>query len=238
MVQRLLARTRTTGLRMLRSRIRKGGTQSLLASLLLLIVITPLPEKGAAAGVLTLFASLIVLAGVYAVATDRRHFLIACILGIPALLGEWVALIVRVPLLELASTVLAVPFYAYVIITVLSHVLREGEVSLDRMYGAVAVYLLMGLAWGAGFAFIESVRPGSFFIAAALNPDGVLSGADLLYYSFVTLTTSGFGDIVPASSLARTLSILEAVGGVMYVAILVSRLAGLIRLPGRTTPGG
>ena len=74
---------------------------------------------------------------------------------------------------------------------------------------------------------VETIQPGSFFIRPEQNLDGILSQADFIYYSFATLTTLGYGDITPATSHVRSLAILEAVTGTLYIAVLIARLVGL-----------
>ena len=79
------------------------------------------------------------------------------------------------------------------------------------------------------FQLVEGMQPGSFYIDPARNVDGIVNWADLLFYSFATLTTLGYGDITPITSPARSLAALEAVTGVLYIAFLVARLVGLHR---------
>ena len=103
----------------------------------------------------------------------------------------------------------------------IEEVVYGGDVDVNRLIGAACVYLLMGVAWGVILYYLEVLVPGSF--------DGLPEGADdetihaFLYYSFVTLTTLGYGDIVPVSPLAQTLSYLEAVSGTIYLAVLGRR---------------
>ena len=103
------------------------------------------------------------------------------------------------------------------------HALRPGAVDAERIFAALDAYLLAGLVFGVCYWVLEQTWRGSF---------GVASGHDLdlgraVYLSFVTIATLGYGDIVPASNSARGLTILEAVGGQMYLAVLVARLVSL-----------
>jgi len=77
------------------------------------------------------------------------------------------------------------------------------------------------------YVLIERLHPGSFFINPAYRTGTPIDGSDFLYYSYTTLTTLGYGDIVPVTSQARSVSIVEAIIGVMYLAIIISRLVGL-----------
>jgi hypothetical protein len=107
---------------------------------------------------------------------------------------------------------------------VLEHVFREGPITGDRVRGAIAAYLLLGLVWTFAYVLIERFSPGAIRATegAASN-----NNAHFAYYSFVTLTTLGYGDIVPVHPLARSLAIGEALVGQLYPAILIARLVSL-----------
>ena len=101
---------------------------------------------------------------------------------------------------------------------------RRGPVTSHRLVGAVVAYLLVGLTWAYVYDWLEVVRPGSFHGSA-----GAAEGSypTLLYYSFVTLTTVGYGDVTPVSSAARALSNLESLLGILYPAVLIGRLLSM-----------
>ena len=103
--------------------------------------------------------------------------------------------------------------------------LRSERVTGDTLCGAIAVYLMIGLTWSLGHGLLEYLRPGSYHVLAG-GPRPATS-KDLLYFSYVTLATLGYGDVVPAADGARSLAVLEALGGTIYLAILVARLIGL-----------
>jgi hypothetical protein len=100
-------------------------------------------------------------------------------------------------------------------------------VTADKIYGALCVYLLIGLTWGFMFLTLEGVQPGSFSLGQG-QPNGIAKDpATLVYFSFVTLSTVGYGDITPLSPPARSLAFMEAIIGQIYLAVLVARLVGL-----------
>ena len=101
------------------------------------------------------------------------------------------------------------------------------RVTHDTIYGALSVYLLMAIAWGAAYLLLETVQPGAILLDAARHPNQMMDWSDCVFYSFVTLTSLGYGDIVPMTAQARSLSILEAVSGIMYVAVLIARLVSI-----------
>lgn len=119
-------------------------------------------------------------------------------------------------------------FLAFSTWTILSSIFRAKQVTLDLLSGAVVAYLMLGICWGGLYSIIELTAPGSFSFP---DPDGK-AGSSLFYFSFVTLTTLGYGDILPIAKIARTAAYLEAVTGVMFTAILIAGLVGNIRRGG------
>jgi hypothetical protein len=128
----------------------------------------------------------------------------------------------------LAVLSLIVLFLCYSIWIILNSIFRRKLFTADLISGAVLSYLLLGIAWGALNALIETISPGSFSFPS--DTDLQNTGSALVYHSFVTLTTLGYGEILPMTRFARTSAYLEAATGVMYCAILV---AGLISNIGR-----
>ena len=113
----------------------------------------------------------------------------------------------------------------------LVRVFAPGPVTSYRLVGAVVAYLLVGLTWGYVYDLLEVVRPGSFQAVRGMAEG---SYPTVLYYSFVTLTTVGYGDVTPVSSAARALSNLESLVGILYPAVLIGRLLSM--QTGRNTP--
>jgi hypothetical protein len=107
---------------------------------------------------------------------------------------------------------------------VLAQVFSRGPVTVHRIQGAVAVYLLLGLAWASAYELLSLRHPDAFTGAAG---SGEGAGENWLYFSFVTLTTMGYGDITPVHPAARSLATLEALVGQLYPAILLARLVSL-----------
>ncbi len=116
---------------------------------------------------------------------------------------------------------LEIVFMTTVGLSILGKVLSPGPVTLDKIFGAISVYLLAGLVLGLGFELLEMLEPGS--LTGALNSEGSGS-SDMVYFGYVTLTTLGYGDIVPVTPKARSLAMLGAIFGPLYVAILIARL--------------
>ena len=105
---------------------------------------------------------------------------------------------------------------------VLFRVLRKGEITLYRVQGAVAAYLLLGLAWTSAYEVVLLASPSAFRF-----PDANADLLSLLYFSFVTLTTVGYGDITPVLPVARSLAVSEAPAGQIFPAVLIARLVSM-----------
>lgn len=116
-------------------------------------------------------------------------------------------------------------FYIWAITLAAKRVLFTGAIDANKIVGAICIYLLMGLIWAIMYLFIAQAVPASFNgLEQVIWYDNF---ADVAYYSFVTLTTLGYGDISPVAPIARFLVYMEAVVGVFYMAILVASLIGV-----------
>ena len=199
----------------------------LLATLLLLIILGPVVETTALGRVaLLILFSLLLLASTY-VASERRLGLIVAV----GLVVSWAVLAWVQPFDEdiangLITDGLAICLLLYALGLLLQRIVTVSESNFDILCGAVAVFLLIGVVWGVWYRFIETLEPGSF----ALTRTGEAVGwSDFIYFSLATLTTVGYGDIAPTSPVARTWATLEAAAGVLYIALLISRLVSLYR---------
>ncbi len=161
-----------------------------------------------------------------AAADTLRRFRIGVVLAIPAAL-TWFAPNVTAISLVPASRALSVVFFGYVAVTLLRHVVRAQEVDAEILFGAACIYLFFALAWGLLYELVEGLQPGSLAVGGRPMSAGDSSGGAVMYFSFVTLTTLGYGDIAPVSQFARLLAMLEAVLGQLFMVFLVARLVGV-----------
>jgi len=118
-------------------------------------------------------------------------------------------------------------FNGIVTVALLRYVLDPHVISSDKVFGAVAAYVLIALTFACLFSMVQYIQTQAFHIAQVNDPDGKLTWSDLMYFSFTVLTSTGFGEITPITPMARSLIVIEQVLGVMYVAFLVARLANL-----------
>ncbi|HEV3341073.1 MAG TPA: ion channel, partial [Pirellulales bacterium] len=177
----------------------------LLVALLTLLVVQPiLGNHGLARLCYTTIWSIVLIATIFAISDVRWQRFVGVSLGLPILPAIWSRHLLSVPTaqtFEVPTFGLAAIFFAIVAVMVMRHLVRF-EVTADNVAGAVCAYLFLGLGIGALYAIIETLRPHSFQATGHLAEellDPVHRRSALVYFSFVTLTTAGFGDIVPAT---------------------------------------
>ncbi|HJU09535.1 MAG TPA: potassium channel family protein [Candidatus Binataceae bacterium] len=164
--------------------------------------------------------SLVIISGAIATIRDPRLVLVVVLLTFGSL-GVGFGDLERSNLyLHLFNDLYSIAFIGFLAVLILRQVLRTGPITWRRVEGSVAIYLLLGLLWSVCYEMTELVRPGSFRIAQNA-PAGL---PQLAYFSFTTLTTLGFGDIVPVHPLARSLAMLEGLVGQLFPVILIARL--------------
>lgn len=197
----------------------------LLATLVLLLLVSPTLEGSDAGGlVLSGLFSLLLLVGAFAVGRAYRDLAVVLLLSVPWVYLTWLHPVWSGNVFDELAGALLAACTLYISAVLLFSIVMAERVNHDVISGAIAVYLLMGIAWSVVFVLIEGLAPGSFSLGEADR--GTVWG-QLLYFSFATITTLGYGDVAPLSPVARIWAILEAVCGSMYLAVLISRLVGL-----------
>ncbi|MGF6401253.1 putative membrane protein [Pseudomonas frederiksbergensis] len=205
----------------------KGPYTYLLLLLLGLILLFPFLEEGIfARTLLGILFSIVLLVGAFATRQTRRGFILK--LGL-ALLGvglQWTALWTEsIAILGLAGIVytasLAVSFSG-----VLLYILKRGPITAGKLHGALAGYIMLAFVWSFVYALVEISSAGSF---GPGHLDFAQPGTffKLIYFSLTTLTTTGYGDIIPLTNHARSLVMVEEFSGVFYVGVVIARFAGL-----------
>ena len=177
--------------------------------------------------------SLLMISAVYACAEKGRTLIVALLFVIAAVVAEWVGYLMSLPGLSLGGRLLSAVFLAHVIRIIVRHMIHSRKVNANLIFGAISVYLLIGLFWAIAYSVLDVAQPESFNIKSLGVADDTATAPETVplyrfaYYSLVTLTTLGYGDIVPVTPLAQIASSLEAVVGQLYLAILVAGLVGL-----------
>ncbi len=180
--------------------------------------------------ILTLLSDLVfsILIGTttYALSTRRQYMIFALLLGLPAIILRWLYWIYLEQYLWVASYLLGISILLFCNFELFSFILQVKKVSQHTVNAAICIYLLLGVAWGMAYIVLETLAPGSFTLAELVNKPQALI-MEMQYYSIVTLTTLGYGDITPVTPWAKNLSALEAVIGQVYLTVLVARLVSL-----------
>jgi hypothetical protein len=197
----------------------------LFAALLVQLVMVPFLEDSAWGRIVLQTINIFVLfAAAVAVSDSRVCFGLAVILGVAALACQIAAFHQWEPQLLLLSRGLGAAFYFLTVSYLLTYVLRREVLTLDKLYGAAAAFLMLGVIWGYFYSILLYFHPGALTAGGA--PVEASQISEILYFSFTVLTTTGFGDITAAHPVARMLCVLEQVTGVLFIAILIARLAG------------
>jgi hypothetical protein len=174
-----------------------------------------------------LFFSLIIVAGVMTTFRQRWLVPLAISLAVASLAFTWLQAIHPVVGLAIVSTILKLIFLGFLFAVLIVQVFGPGLVTLHRIRGAITVYLLLGGMWSLLYHIVALVIPHSFHLTEGLADSQVVTQRLLTYFSFITLTTTGFGDITPAHPLTRTLAMFEALTGQLYLVITLARLVSL-----------
>ncbi len=207
-----------------------GRLRFLFAALMMLVAVMPFLRPGAlGAGILQVLFTLLLFSGLYAVSDGKRALAVAAVFAGPALVFAWAGRFTASTVLDGVGALLLACFLVFTAIEILKYVVRARRVTSELIFGAVSVYLMMGIVGALLFAVLDLWSPGSLRMpgGAGSAVDDATQFSAVAYYSFVTLTTLGYGDITPVSRLARSLSTMEAVTGQLYLAVLVARVVGL-----------
>jgi len=194
----------------------------LLIAILVQLLVYPIVERTEYKSIiLNILSTVVLVTAVYVIGFGRKQLITAIGLGGFAFVGIWYVVFVEPRYyLAILSVICRISFDVYVISLILVSLFRAKQVTSNTIYGAVSVYLLIGTMFSILYKFMETLMPGSFFISETRS-------LDFVFFSFTTLTTLGYGDITPVSAYARTATSLQAIIGVLYTAILISRFVGI-----------
>lgn len=203
-----------------------------LAALLVFLIIYGFfvyPLAGADGRTTTLAAcsfSMVLVLGVLATTKHQGARLGMVVLAALSFTSHWLHFFVREHVVHIVSAAAAALFFIALAALITARVFRSGDITVFRIYGAIAVYLLIGILWGELYILVYLLQPGSFYFDPSTQY-GEPPISELIYFSFTTLTTVGFGDIVPVHPIARSMATLEALVGQLYPAVLLARLVTL-----------
>jgi hypothetical protein len=197
-----------------------------LGALLLLYPYLEVSSQEQLPWLLALLNSIIVVLLVWAVSFNVRQFALILVFAVGSLAAEWMPTGERIELVRYVSRIL---LYGYALLMLIPYLLTHGheEQGSDQIFAGTSTYVLIGLTWTGLYEVVEWFYPMSFHIPSEYNIDAALTWSDFLYFSFTTLTTLGYGDMVPVSSQARSLAILESCTGVLFLAVMIARTIGI-----------
>jgi MFS family permease len=205
-----------------------GLTALLIFLLGYFIVLNSLGEFSFGRFLAHIFFSLVIVAGVLITFQKRWLSFLVIVLAVVSLALMWAEKIRPGKGLAVLTTGLSLIFLGILLAVVIAQVFREGQVTTHRIRGAIVIYLLLGVMWAFTYQVIALTIPEAFRM-----PEGLAAGdsnalrRELTYFSFVTLTTTGYGDITAVHPVARTLAMLEALAGQLYPAIVLAWLVSL-----------
>ena len=209
-------------------RFRRFTNVQLLVALGLLFFFFPFVEEVKGGDVIAaILLSLVLLCAVIAVADNKRIFLIALLLAVPAIVGRWISHfrpdLVPPPVFLISGLLLI----AFVVASLLRFVLRAPSVNTNVLCASISAYLMLGIMWTIAYWLVDQLTPGGAFAFNTSGERQSMQGFNAFYFSFITLSTVGYGDITPVSKVARMLAAMEAIIGLLYVAVLIARLVAI-----------
>ena len=196
----------------------------LMGLMMALLILGPILEQFVTIRkLIDVFLTVIVLSMLYTITGKKRVFYFGWILAIIMLLSLWLKYYISYEVFATASMIVGALFTLLVTSQTLQFIMRSKTVTPEVVYAAMLVYFLMAQLWAMVYTFLDRINPASFNL-----PQG--QGDFLLfeYYSFVTLTTLGFGDITPLTKVAKAFSVLEAVVGQLYLVVVVAWFVGML----------
>lgn len=211
-----------------RSWLRRHPTAQFLVALVLALVSSPFTEALKDGDLIEAARlTMVLVSGLVAVGGRRGTLVLGIVLAAPALVGKWVNHWQPTLVPDWMFLVPAVLFILLLFGQLLRFILRAPRVNSEVLCAGVAGYLLLGLLWAFGYILVARLSPDAFAFTAGPVSGHLMKGFTAIYYSFITLCTIGYGDIVPVSGPARMLAMMEGIVGTFYMAVLIARLVSL-----------
>jgi voltage-gated potassium channel len=195
----------------------------LMGLIMALLVLGPILEKFVAIRILIdIFLTAIVLSMLYIATYKKRLVQIGRLLAMVMLISLWLKYFFNYEVFAATSMMIGVLFTIVVTAHTLAFIIKSETVTREVIYAAMVVYLLGAQLWALVYTFLDLIDPASFNL-----PQGQSDFLLFEYYSFVTLTTLGYGDITPLTKVAKSFSVLEAVIGQLYLVVVVAWFVGM-----------
>jgi len=178
--------------------------------------------------------SIAIIVSVYAAKVHRGLLIFALVLAVPALFERIVLPKLNSHSFFIFNILLILVFDVMIVVIIFRHVLAEPRPTSETIFGALCIYLLVGFTFASIYGLVAAFQPNAFYLDPHTNLHTVPDRFDFIYYSFATMTSLGAAGITAVSPQARSFSILEAILGVLYLAVLIAGLIGAYR-PKSTT---
>lgn len=200
--------------------------------LLAILVLYPYLQDG---GVGYLVFRVVGIAGivvaVYAIRLRRTLLLVALLLAVPAVLERLLPRHAEAGVISILSIVLSFVFDVFIVVAIFRRVFATDQPNSETIFGALCIYLLIGFAFSSIYGMVAAIQPKAFYLDPVTNLHAIPDKFDFIYYSFAVMTSLGAVGITAVSAQARSLSVIEAIIGVLYLAVLIARLMGAYRHP-------
>ncbi len=170
------------------------------------------------------FAVSVTLLSVYAVSFRRCFTFVALALAIPSLVPRLMLPRGDESALARLSTILSFAFDLFIVVVIFRRVFAKHVPNTETIFGAMCIYLIVGFSFASLYQMVATVQPRAFYLDPVSNLRQVPNRFDLIYYSFGTMTSLGAAGMTPVSDQARSLSVIEAILGILYLAVLISKL--------------
>jgi hypothetical protein len=177
-----------------------------------------------------------ILVAVYAIRLRKTLLLVALLLAVPAVLERMALREPDAGFLSILSIVLSFVFDVFIVVVIFRRVFGNDRPNSETIFGALCIYLLVGFAFASLYGMVASLQPKAFYLDPQTNLHAIANKFDFIYYSFATMVSLGAAGITPVSAPARSLSVIEAITGVLYLAVLIARLMGAYRYPSVSGP--
>ena len=176
--------------------------------------------------------TLTLIACLYLVSDKKKDLFIGIALAVPVLFTNWILIaFINQPVQAIIYGVCQLVFIAYIVARIFQFLIAARRVDAQMIYAALCLYLLFGLLWTLAYFVIALLDPGAINLVVDITNSDHHGTTQLLheliYFSFVTQTTLGYGDLLPVSGIARAFVITQALVGQIYVAVVIARLVGL-----------
>ena len=203
----------------------------LLSSIILSLLVIPfLQDSPIEEGGMFFMFSVILFFSISEVVEEKQRKILTVAIGIITIILNVAAYLTPWRWLDITSLAENMLVFVYVVGHMIPHIFKRREIDKNTIAGAVCVYLLIAITWAFAYELLNSITQDAFTFSSADHPTFVSDMHELirryLYYSFVNISSLGYGDILPRSTLARYLSVFEAITGQMYLSILIARLMG------------